>query len=190
MPRGVAKASGGFIVKLLDAGDRVLIRAVKNSRAAAKHWDTQVRRAANQAADAIKDAARNPKRYAARRARELQNASEAGRRGNLTQAVGVGRDTQGRTRVVVGTSEPNGYLREGVRLREGEELATGPGHAEVSVSDYMRDNDITPEYIGAGLPICERPRPNLPDGCAGRLAEDGAEAATPYKNPRRWGTVT
>jgi len=58
--------------------------------------------------------------------------------------VGVGRDGAGNTRTVVGTSEPNGYLRPGVSLNPGEELATGPGHAEASILDYMSRNSISP----------------------------------------------
>jgi hypothetical protein len=57
-------------------------------------------------------------------------------------------------RTVVGTSETNGYLRAGVTLNPGEELAIGAGHAERSILDYMGDNGIEPWWIAAGRPIC------------------------------------
>lgn len=64
------------------------------------------------------------------RADELQSALPEGARGRVTMGVGVGRDAQGNLRTVVGTSERRGYLRPGVSLRDGEELARGFGHAE------------------------------------------------------------
>jgi len=68
--------------------------------------------------------------------------------------VGEGVDGAGNIRRVVGTSEPGGYLRPGVRLNSGEELANGDGHAETSILDYMMNNNIRAISIGAGRPIC------------------------------------
>ncbi|TMK28027.1 MAG: RHS repeat-associated core domain-containing protein, partial [Actinobacteria bacterium] len=59
-----------------------------------------------------------------RRVDELREALPMRSRGRVTMGVGVGRDADGTLRVVVGTNEPNGYLRPGVSLQEGEELAT------------------------------------------------------------------
>jgi filamentous hemagglutinin len=56
--------------------------------------------------------------------------------------VGIGTDDKGNIRTVVGTSEPNGYLRPGVTLNPGEELADGLGHAEISILDYMKQHGI------------------------------------------------
>jgi filamentous hemagglutinin len=89
--------------------------------------------------------------------------------------VGVGRDAGGGVRTVVGTSEPNGYLRPGVSLNPGEELATGAGHAEASIVDYMTENGISPISIGAGRPICP--------ACASLLDDLGIWPASPLKVP-------
>jgi RHS repeat-associated protein len=109
------------------------------------------------------------------RAAELQNALPAGSQGRVTMGVGEGVDASGATRTVVGTSEANGYLRPGVRdmIRPGEEVATGPGHAETSILDYMKANGITPGKIGAGRPICP--------ACATAIDEAGAVPGSPLK---------
>ncbi len=73
----------------------------------------------------------------------------------MTSGVGVGRDT-GYLRTVVGTSEPRGYLRPGVTLNPGEELATGAGHTEPNILDYISENGIEPIAAAAGRPICAR----------------------------------
>ena len=90
--------------------------------------------------------------------------------------VGVGTDGGGGTRVVVGTSEARGYLREGVTLRPGEERSREPGHAEVSILKYMEGNGIAPSHIGAGRPICSP--------CADGIDSARAEPASTLKNPR------
>ena len=64
------------------------------------------------------------------------------------------RTLPGNLRTVVGTSEPGGYLRPGVTLNPGEELATGAGHAETSILAYMGENGIDPLWIAAGRPVC------------------------------------
>ena len=92
----------------------------------------------------------------ARRADELQGALPEGAQGRVTMGVGAGRDAQGNLRTVVGTSEPRGYLRPGVTLRPGEELARGFGHAEDDIVSYMLRNDISPLSVSAGRPICPR----------------------------------
>ncbi|ASW54356.1 polymorphic toxin-type HINT domain-containing protein [Plantactinospora sp. KBS50] len=109
------------------------------------------------------------------RAAERQNALPAGSQGRVTMGVGEGVDASGATRTVVGTSEANGYLRPGVRdmIRPGEEVATGPGHAETSILDYMKANGITPGKIGAGRPICP--------ACAVAIDEAGAVPGSPLK---------
>lgn len=90
--------------------------------------------------------------------------------------VGVGEDASGGLRTVVGTSEPNGYLRPGVSLNPGEELATGGGHAEASILDYMSTNGIRPLTVGAGRPICP--------ACASLLDRAGVIPATALKVPQ------
>ena len=90
-----------------------------------------------------------------RRVDELREALPMRSRGRVTMGVGVGRDADGTLRVVVGTNEPNGYLRPGVSLQEGEELATGLTHqAEQNILLYMKANGIEPIAVGASRPIC------------------------------------
>lgn len=100
----------------------------------------------------------------------------------VTLAVGIGIDSQGRTVVVVGTSEANGTMRAGVRPLLGNFIrATGrrgaplSGHAEDQVLEYMRRNKITPLTVAASRPIC--------NGCAKRIWRAGATFATPLKSP-------
>jgi filamentous hemagglutinin len=90
-------------------------------------------------------------------------------------AAGVGIDGSGNPRRVIGTSEPNGYLRPGVVLQPEEELARGNDHAEVNVRKHMHNQRITPTTIGAGRPICA--------SCANDMTTAGARPATELKTP-------
>ena len=128
---------------------------------------------------AIEEASKSPEAYAAARSSDLQERVPEHSRGRITMGVGVGTDSEGGVRVVVGTSEPRGYLRPGVTLRDGEELARGNGHAEVSILDHMTDRSIRPTYIAAGRPICSP--------CADSIDAADARTASPLKDARRTG---
>jgi filamentous hemagglutinin len=106
------------------------------------------------------------------RAEELQGQLPAGSQGRVTMAVGMGRDAEGSLQTVVGTSEPGGYLRPGVSLNPGEVMATGAGHAEVSIINEA-GSFSNPFYIAAGRPICPF--------CASAIEESGATPASPLK---------
>ncbi|MFI5492374.1 FG-GAP-like repeat-containing protein [Actinoplanes sp. NPDC051859] len=112
----------------------------------------------------------------AKRAADLQKSVPENSRGRITMAYGVGKDAAGKTRKVVGTSEKNGYLRPGVKLKRGEEMAKGTGHAEENVLTHMRENGITPEWVAAGRPICR-------GRCAPAIEAAGARPASPVKAP-------
>ncbi len=109
------------------------------------------------------------------RAITLQDSLPDACKGRVTMAVGIGQDSSNELRTVVGTSEPNGYLRPSVRsaLEGGEELAPGLSHAERDIVGYMRYNDIRPITVGAGRPICA--------ACADAINDAGATPATPRK---------
>jgi filamentous hemagglutinin len=109
------------------------------------------------------------------RAITLQDGLPEACKGRVTMAVGVGHDSSNELRTVVGTSEPNGYLRPSVRsaLQGGEEVAAGLSHAERDIVGYMRYNDIRPITVGAGRPICP--------ACADAINDAGATPATPLK---------
>jgi RHS repeat-associated protein len=115
-----------------------------------------------------------------RRVNELRRAIPANSKGRITMAVGVGRDASGKLRTVVATSEKNGYLRKGVKLKPHEELAPGTGHAERDILKYMKAQGVKPEWIGATRLICSK--------CLRAIQRAGAQPATPLKNPRntRW----
>jgi hypothetical protein len=89
------------------------------------------------------------------------------------EAVGMGIDEQGALRTVIGTSEEGGYLRPGVMLNDGEDLAAGFGHAERDVLDFMNGNNIDAWVVGATRPICPE--------CAAAIEDSGAEPATPLR---------
>jgi hypothetical protein len=120
----------------------------------------------------------------AERAAELQAALPAASSGRVTIAVGKGTDASGTIRVVVGSSEKNGYLRREVKAllkSSGEEQARGPkggpiysGHAEDQILQYMKNNEITPHEIAAGRPICEK--------CEPQIAKAGARPTSPLKS--------
>jgi filamentous hemagglutinin len=97
----------------------------------------------------------------------------SGSSGRVTMGTGIGQDAAGNLRTVVGTSEPGGYLRPGVSLNPGEELATGAGHAETSILAYMGENEIDPLAIAAGRPICP--------ACAAAIEDSGAFPAGPLR---------
>lgn len=64
-------------------------------------------------------------------------------------AVGLGQDGDGRRVVVVGTNEPNGYLRPGV-VPEPHEVVVGDGRApELAIIGYFADRDLTPLAVCA-----------------------------------------
>lgn len=89
--------------------------------------------------------------------------------------VGVAEDASGARQVLVGTSEPRGYLRPGVTLAPGETLAPGLCHAEVDIVNYAQQNGLRLLEVGATRPICP--------ACAAAIEEAGARAVTPLKVP-------
>ncbi|ORM37409.1 hypothetical protein [Williamsia sp. 1135] len=86
-------------------------------------------------------------------------------------AVGLGIDQNGRRTVVVGTSEPAGYLRPGV-VPEPHEVVVGDGRApELAILGYFRDAELVP------LAVCAMTPP--PPEVAAVVDESGAHAVDP-----------
>lgn len=110
------------------------------------------------------------------RVAELKAAIPENSRGRITMAVGVAEDTAGRQSVLIGTSEPRGYLRPGVELRPGERMVPGTGHAEADIVSYAATNDLRVVSIGATRPVCQ--------GCQQTIQPTAAEIATPLKKPK------
>lgn len=103
----------------------------------------------------------------------LKEAIPLAQQGRITMAVGLVEDASGARSVLIGTSEANGYLRQGVALRADEILAAGWGHAEVDIVNYANRNGLKLLEVGATRPICLT--------CAGRLDVAGVLMVTPLK---------
>ena len=104
--------------------------------------------------------------------------------GRITMAVGIATDANGNQFTLIGTSEPNGYIRpqiSGVVSRWGYRLGTnlrvvkGGSHAEADIVAYCKAQGWNIISIGATRPVC--------NSCAAEMATAGATVATPLKNP-------
>ena len=107
------------------------------------------------------------------RVTSLQDAIPAAQQGRITMAVGLAEDSNGVQQVIIGTSEPMGYLRPGVTLDPGEILAPGLGHAEADIVNFAQQNGLNLLEVGATRPICP--------GCASLIKGAGATPVTPLK---------
>ncbi|MBC6474275.1 MAG: hypothetical protein GDA48_16870 [Hormoscilla sp. GM102CHS1] len=116
-----------------------------------------------------------PGRVARLRATALQEALSPPSRTRVTMAAAVVEDSQENRRVIIKTSEPNGYLRPGVKsaLQPGESVVPGYGHAEANIVVWATKNDDRVIAVAAGRPICEN--------CVGAIEDAGALVASPKK---------
>lgn len=89
-------------------------------------------------------------------------------------AVGVVEDANGVRSVLIGTSEPAGYLRPGVSLNPGETMVPGLGHAEEDIINFAKANNLKVIEIGATRPVC------VP--CQDLINPTGANILTPLKS--------
>ena len=117
----------------------------------------------------------DPEKVACSRATALQQAPS---RGRVTMGAAVLEDAQGNRRVVIGTSEPNGYLRSGARsaLQAGEIVIPGYGHAEADIVTWAAPNNYKVIAVAAGRPICEN--------CVQSIEGAGGIVASPKKSNR------
>jgi len=109
----------------------------------------------------------------AERAAQLTEAIPAKQKGRITMGVGLAEDATGARRVLIGTSEPGGYLRPGVTLAPGETVAAGMGHAEADIVAHAQANGLQLLEVGATRPICS--------SCAELIEQAGATPVTPLK---------
>lgn len=107
------------------------------------------------------------------RATELRNSIPANSRGRITMGIGVAQDANGAQRTIIGTSEPNGYLRPGVSLKPGETIVPGLGHAEVDIVNFAQTNGMRLLEVGATRPVCA--------SCVPVIEGAGAKIVTPIK---------
>ncbi|WNG18460.1 hypothetical protein [Cystobacter fuscus] len=111
----------------------------------------------------------------AARVAELRAALPSAQQGRITMGVGLAEDASGAQRMLIGTSEPRGYLRPGVLLKSGETLAPGLGHAEADIVNFTQQYGLRLLEVGATRPICP--------SCAAAIEEAGAVPVTPLKVP-------
>ncbi len=94
-------------------------------------------------------------------------------------AAAVVEDAQGNRSVVIGTSEPKGYLRPGVKssILSGERVIPGYGHAEADIIAWAALNNYKVIAVAAGRPICEN--------CVQTIEGAGGILASPRKSSSR-----
>ncbi len=107
----------------------------------------------------------------------LQDAlSGTAQQGRITLAVGIAEDASGNRITLIGTSEPNAYIRPALRptiYGWGGRIVSGTGHAEADIVAYANSQGLTLIGVGATRPICAP--------CAQEISNAGATAATELK---------
>jgi RHS repeat-associated protein len=156
---------------LVAAGGEAALGLIPGLKAGNKARKTLAK--ADDVADAAGDVGHALGGGTATRVAELGGTIPAAQQGRVTMGVGLAEDASGAQRVLVGTSEPRGYLRPGVTLAPGEMLASGLGHAEADIVKYAQQNGLRLLEVGATRPICP--------ACAAAIAGAGARAVTPLK---------
>jgi RHS repeat-associated protein len=110
------------------------------------------------------------------RASEIHAAVPRATQTRTTIAVADAVDEQGNQVRVVGSSEPRLRVAQRAMLKPGEIEAKGNGHAEVTVLDHLRVNNLSIRSIGASRPVCAN--------CNVAIESFGIKAATPLKLPK------
>ncbi|GAC69004.1 hypothetical protein [Gordonia soli] len=88
-----------------------------------------------------------------RRAAQLQSSIPPSLAGWVRMAVGLGELSDGARVVIVGTSDPYPYLREGLSLRDSEFLAGNGRSAELAIADQMARSGVEPLAFAAATPM-------------------------------------
>ncbi len=83
------------------------------------------------------EAVASPSTFAQTRPQELREQLPLHIRDKVRMSVGIGVDESGATRVIIGTNEPRGYLRPGVSLNIGEEIAQLSGPTPPTVVHFI-----------------------------------------------------
>ncbi|RQO65478.1 sugar-binding protein [Pedobacter sp. KBW01] len=107
------------------------------------------------------------------RAQEIHGEVPAATQRRTTIAVGEGTDASGNSVRVVGSSEARLRPSQRAALQPGEVEARGAGHAEVTVLNYAKANNVKIGSVGASRPICFN--------CALTIQANGVAAVTPLK---------
>lgn len=109
------------------------------------------------------------------KANEVQSVLPEASQGYKTAAAGYAVDSQGNGYIVVASSDTNlaPAQRNSLDLSKGELRASGKGHAEVTIIDYAKKNNLEVQAIAASRPICPT--------CAARMEAEGIEPASALK---------
>jgi filamentous hemagglutinin len=120
----------------------------------------------------------DPERYARTRSQVLQESLPPKSRGRVTMSAGVVEAPDGTRRVLVGTSEPRGYIRRGVRdeIKPSETVVRGKGHAESDIVQEATAHGESVVTVGAGRPHCP--------GCVEAIEESGGSTASARRKRR------
>jgi filamentous hemagglutinin len=114
---------------------------------------------------------------------ELREQIPEKARGWITLSIGLAECVRNQRYYVLGTSEPRGYLRPGVRPKPGEIVVSCDpcAHAEITVIAFiLQQKGWTVILIGATRPIC--------DDCRDGIDEVRAKEVTELKNERNAGS--
>ncbi|MBX9721734.1 MAG: hypothetical protein K2X81_10090 [Candidatus Obscuribacterales bacterium] len=118
----------------------------------------------------------NPSQAVIDRIEELRDQIPEPQRDYITLAVGAARENPVDNRYyVLGTSEPKGYLRHGVKpkLYEIVVCCKTKAHAEITVIAFVVQENWILLTIGATRPIC--------NDCRDAIQHVGAEPVTPLR---------
>jgi hypothetical protein len=109
------------------------------------------------------------------RAYDLQSILPESSQGYKTSAVGYAIDTHGNGYIIAASSDIHlsPAQRNSLDLGHGEIRASGGGHAEMTIMDYCKSNNLTLASIAASRPVCEN--------CQSSLDQDGVEIVSERK---------
>jgi hypothetical protein len=109
------------------------------------------------------------------RAYDLQSILPESSQGYKTSAVGYAIDTQGHGYMIAASSDMHlsPTQRGSLDLSSGEIRASGSGHAEMTVMNYCRNNNLTLVSIAASRPVC--------GNCQTTLDQNGVEIVSERK---------
>ena len=175
----------GFLVRVEQNGPRPPVAAIRKLFGVSSAAFTKAEKAAKRLGVPT-EALLAGQKVTASLVDDMAKALPGATRRRVTLAVGVGKDSKGRLKIIAGSSETNGYMRPAVRkllekrkieVAKGSPGQTLSGHAERQILEHMRRQGLKPVTIGASRPICRV--------CASAIRRAGGTFATRLKPPRR-----
>jgi len=123
----------------------------------------------------MKTAISTPEINLSERANEIHEVLSPRTQNSTTTAVASGKTSNGKPTILVASSELNLRPAQLDALKPGETPVSGPGHAETTILNHAKTNNITIDKIAASRGICE--------SCAAAIKESGVTATSPLKPP-------